>query len=198
MREKHLGRTGEGMAAVEIRDARLGDEDAIARVHVDTWRSAYRGIVADAFLAAFSYEERRELWRKRLERRSLPHVLVVDAGGEVVGFACAGPVREDLEDYDGELYALYLREEHQGKGWGRQLFLAAAARLLDDGMTSMMLWVLEGNPTCGFYERFGGRPVFDSPRGIRIGEEILPEIAYGWWDLRALRAEGDPPQEHRP
>jgi hypothetical protein len=41
-----------------IREAAPADAPGIARVHVDTWRTTYQGIVPDQFLARLSYEAR--------------------------------------------------------------------------------------------------------------------------------------------
>jgi hypothetical protein len=46
-----------------IREAELSDAAAIARVHVDTWRSTYRGVIANDYLERLSYE-RAELARE--------------------------------------------------------------------------------------------------------------------------------------
>lgn len=40
-----------GTSGVIIRLARPGDENEIARVHVESWRSTYKGIVPDEVLA---------------------------------------------------------------------------------------------------------------------------------------------------
>lgn len=78
-----------------IRMASTADAVGIARVHVDTWRTTYRGLVPDAFLDGLSYETGRERWAKRLaEATSGQFVLVAeDDSGAVVGFAAAGPNR---------------------------------------------------------------------------------------------------------
>jgi hypothetical protein len=39
-----------------IREARISDAPGIARVRVDTWRTAYRGIVSDEHLNGLSCE----------------------------------------------------------------------------------------------------------------------------------------------
>jgi hypothetical protein len=53
-----------------IRHAQLTDIPAIARVHVDSWRTTCRGIVSDDYLAKLSYQQReiafRERWMVRL------------------------------------------------------------------------------------------------------------------------------------
>ncbi len=45
---------------VVIREAGIGDCGGIARVIVDTWRAAYRGIIAREFLDRLSYAERQD------------------------------------------------------------------------------------------------------------------------------------------
>lgn len=49
-----------------IRPARMADADAIARVHVDSWRTTYPGIVPDDYLATMSYEQRSGVWQRIL------------------------------------------------------------------------------------------------------------------------------------
>jgi hypothetical protein len=40
------------------------DAEAIARVHVDSWRTTYQGILPDEVLAGLSVERRRAFWAK--------------------------------------------------------------------------------------------------------------------------------------
>jgi hypothetical protein len=51
-----------------IRAAQPTDAAAIAKVHVDSWRTTYKGIVPDDFLAALSYEQHTHMWRPILSR----------------------------------------------------------------------------------------------------------------------------------
>jgi hypothetical protein len=50
------------------REATYSDIPAIARVHVDTWRSAYSGIVPDEVLTDLSYEKRENAWQSVFEQ----------------------------------------------------------------------------------------------------------------------------------
>jgi GNAT superfamily N-acetyltransferase len=86
-------------------------------------------------------------------------VFVADSGNGLVGFSICGPERSGHTVYRGELYAIYVLEQYQGKGLGRQLFDAVRSRLVRDGFDSMLLWVLDRNPACAFYERMGGSRV---------------------------------------
>lgn len=43
------------------RKAALEDAPGIANVHVDSWRSTYKGIVPDTYLASLSYENQERI-----------------------------------------------------------------------------------------------------------------------------------------
>ena len=110
-------------------------------------------------------------------------VLEVGAGS-IGGFTAVGPERDQLEGYSAEIYAIYLLQEFQGQGFGQALFSVAAKTLLNLGHQTMGLWVLEANPSRGFYEHLGGAVV--GRKMIEIGDMEYAEIAYGWEDLTEL------------
>jgi GNAT superfamily N-acetyltransferase len=113
-------------------------------------------------------------------------VFVAEEDGRVVGFASGGPARADAPNHEGELYAVYLLKEYQGRGIGRALFDAVVRMLLQRGMRSMAIWVLADNPACGFYERMGGQRVYS--RDEELQGVTLHEVGYGWDDISALAA----------
>jgi GNAT superfamily N-acetyltransferase len=171
---------------LDIREAALADVAAIAKVHVDSWRTTYAGIVPEDHLAKQSYRRREQIWRNNLAKRADHEFVYVaeDASGEVVGFAAGGPERAGDPVHRGEIYAIYVLKTFQRRGIGRQLSEAIAQRLLQTGYDSMLIWVLAKNPSRGFYERLGGELVSEKP--IEIGAAKLTEVAYGWKDLRLL------------
>jgi GNAT superfamily N-acetyltransferase len=171
-----------------IRTANVDDAAAIATVHVDSWRTTYKGIVPDDFLARLSYAQREQFWRQVLtEPGSASFVYVADNGhGQVVGFVSGGPERSGDTLYTGELYAIYLLASYQGQGLGRQLSSTLVTRLLQEGMTALLLWVLAANPARQFYERLGGQPVAE--KTVTIGGVSLLEVAYGWRDAYTITA----------
>ena len=168
---------------IVIRNAATADAAGIARVHVDTWRSAYRGIVPEEYLASLSHDQRVISWGKFLG--AMPprqHVLVaLDDTEQVVGFSNAGGNRSVEYAHDGEVVAIYLFEEHQGRGIGRRLLQASINRLAADGFRQMLVWVLADNHACRFYERMGGQVIGE--KMTEIGGKALKELAYGWDDL---------------
>lgn len=169
-----------------IREAAPADAEAIARVHVDSWRTTYAGIVPADYLANLSYGRREQFWRDILSAPAQAGCVYVAAHdtGQIVGFASGGPERSGDGVYQGELYAIYLLARYQHQGLGRHLTMAVVKRLLQGGLQSMLVWVLAANPGCAFYARLGGQQVYE--KKITIGTAPLLEVAYGWPDLRTL------------
>ena len=170
-----------------IREATPEDVPGIARVHVDSWRTTYKGIVPQRIIDSFTYEQREALWRRYIPGNA-SFVYVAEEDGQVVGFASGGPAREDAPNHAAELYAIYLLQEHQGKGIGRRLFDAVVRELVRRGLYSMAIWVIAENPACGFYEAMGGRKVYE--REEEAGDKMLLEIGYGWDDITTLAGNG--------
>ena len=52
------------------------------------------------------------------------------------------------------------------------------------GFKSMAVWVLEGNPSLGFYKRLGAARI--TSKEIEIGGASLQEIAMAWTEFKDL------------
>jgi len=142
---------------MEIRPAQVSDAAALARVHVDSWRAAYGGLVPESSLQAFTYEWREERFRESLAAGA-EETHLVRVEGQVVGFLTLGAARDaDLDaGRTGEIWGIYLAPEHWRKGIGRRLAEEAERMLRSRGYESAVLWVLEGNgPARRFYEAMG-------------------------------------------
>jgi GNAT superfamily N-acetyltransferase len=170
------------MRMSSIRLAEVRDAAAIARVHVKSWLTTYKGLVPEEYLASLNEAERVPLWQEWLTRDI--SVFVAENEGKIVGFAGGGPIREPLAAYDAELYTIYLLEEVQGRGIGRNLLSTVAEALVRKDHTSMLVWVLEQNPAVRFYEKTGAEHLMS--KQIEIGGVFLSELALGWPDIVAL------------
>ncbi len=169
-----------------VRPARMQDAADIARVHVATWRTAYRGLLPEGYLASLSEAEYEARWRRILGLGGAGGVFVADDGGEIVGFASGGRERAGEAGYSGELYAIYVLERAQGQGHGRTLVAAVVDALRALRLDDMIVWVLRDNPPARrFYERLGGTYVREQP--IEIGAALLREVSYGWKRLEDVR-----------
>ena len=169
-----------------IRSALQEDAAEIARVHVASWRSSYRGLLADEFLDSLSEAGYTDRWR-RVISDGANRVFVVEEPDGIVGFASGGRERAGESGFEGELYAIYIVEESQRKGHGRELVRATVSALRKMGLRDMIVWVLRDNKSArAFYERLGGNYVRSQP--ITIGPTTLEEVSYGWHSLDQIRA----------
>jgi ribosomal protein S18 acetylase RimI-like enzyme len=168
----------------QIRPAQLADASSIAHVQVEGWWSTYQGIVPDRFLASLDKEERAENWKQQLADPAI-HFFVAEDETGVFGFITGGAIRDSAEDYDGELYAIYLLQSHQQQGAGRALLRSLTAAMRDAGFRSMLVWALEENrPAIAFYKRVGAIPV--TSKIINISGKDLSDLALGWTSLVSL------------
>src|SRR5215472_10508942 len=103
-----------------VRDAQAGDATAIANVHVATWRTAYRGLLPDEFLRSLAEAGYEARWKRNLQEGTAL-VYVASEGDKIVGFASGGRERAGESGFEGELYAIYVLEEAQGRGHGHRL-----------------------------------------------------------------------------
>ncbi len=172
-----------------IRAASVDDAPGIARVHVDTWRTTYPGLVPEAYLASLSHEEGQAQWKKLIADPPSPGIFCLvaeDPDQGIVGFASGGPARAFASgsEPDGEVYALYVLEPHQRRGIGRALVGQAARVLAEQGRRSLVIWVLAGNLSRAFYEALGGEVT--ASQTLEIGGARLEEVAYVWRDTSTL------------
>ena len=100
--------------ALEVRRARVEDAGGIARAWVRAWQVAYRGLVPDEVLDALDVDERRALWRERLEGGDCTFV-VEDLG--IAGYCRVVP--------PSEIASLYVLPERRRGGVGSALLAAA-------------------------------------------------------------------------
>jgi ribosomal protein S18 acetylase RimI-like enzyme len=173
MREPHV---------TDIRRAVVEDARAIAEVHIESYRSTYKGIFPDALLNGLSVDNRENAWRDRLAAVEPPLTLVARVADErIVGFLSGGRERTGKLTRDGEIYAIYLLHEAQRRGVGTQLVRRFVHELKAQGFSSMAVWVLALNPSRKFYEALGGQAIAEQT--IERGGQPFTEVAYGWHDL---------------
>src|SRR5690606_1872462 len=98
-----VGSENWGGIEVIVRKALPADASGIARVHVDSWRTTYRGIIPDSVLDNLSVEKRENHWKQDLRQGKNWTFVAENTEGEIVGFACSGPERTQAYGYDGEL-----------------------------------------------------------------------------------------------
>jgi ribosomal protein S18 acetylase RimI-like enzyme len=172
------------MTGPAIRRAVPADAEALARLHIDAWRAAYRGLVPDRILDGFSLERRTAWWRTRLtEGGDGPeHTWVAEDAGGIAGFVTSGPARDESAPPPpgaGEIQAIYMRPDVIGRGVGRALLERAVDDLRAAGFDPLVVWVFEANDRARHvYEAAGFTP--DGTRApVDFGDSaVVPEVRY--------------------
>jgi ribosomal protein S18 acetylase RimI-like enzyme len=175
---------------VSIRRACAADAEQVAAVHAASWRSAYRGIYPDPFLADQVERDRRDFWRRdfaRMDERQTA-LFVAESGGQTVGFVC---LRLD-GDRDGPLLDnLHVLPACKGLGIGRQLLAAAAGwleRQRPGAPLHLHVWAAN-RAARGFYRALAGVEVGQFEEEVPGGGPA-PIVRVRWADVRPLLANG--------
>jgi ribosomal protein S18 acetylase RimI-like enzyme len=175
---------------VAVRAATAADAAAIARVHQESWRTTYAGILPEDFVATQARQKSEATWRERIARAGPGDAgWLAERGGHPAGFASCGDARHRLEGLHAEIYALYVLQGEQRRGVGRDLVRACARHFVRQGQFGFYLWVLKANRARMFYEALGGVEIAEKHE--RLGpRHSFAQLAYGWHDLTALVAPG--------
>ncbi|MHA7294388.1 GNAT family N-acetyltransferase [Arthrobacter sp. HLT1-21] len=159
-----------------VRTAEPEEIPRMARVHVDTWRETYRGLMTDAVLddpALLSWREK--LWTAALidPKRSQNTAAIASHEGAVIGIAMSGPSL-DGPDEPQQLYLLYVYAAFHGSGVGATLLDAVI-----DRTPPVALWVADPNPRAqAFYRKHefvtdGAVRIEDDVRSVRMTRNDL-------------------------
>ncbi len=168
-----------------IRPARSADATAIARVHVEAWRSAYAGIIPARTLTDMRASRIAPHYEASIRHGHAVLVAQPEGADEPVGFVTAGRARGNALA-DGEVETLYVLDDWRERGIGRHLIKGAASLLARPPLRcrSVFLWVLSDNPSRWFYERLGGKAVMRSM--TRVGGSPVQQTAIVWDPISRL------------
>lgn len=171
---------------MDIRHATLTDAKGIAKVHVDSWKSTYRDIIPNDFLEKLSYDQRTDLWNQNISKEENYVFVAVNSDGEIIGFADCGKRESNNVDNSGDLTSIYLLEEYQEKGIGKQLLKQLFLKFEELSFNRVFVEVLEDNKTRYFYEYYGAKLI--KTEEILIGGVHLNLLTYEWKNLNEVLA----------
>lgn len=145
----------------------------VARLHAQSWKSAYRGIFPDAYLDAEVETDRLHHWRRRVPELATGQgeILLATVGDRDAGFLCIqiGPGRKWGAFVDN----LHVLPRMRGSGIGVALLEAGADWARAHGQSRLYLWVFEKNHAARrFYEREGWHAAGRERHAIPSGERL--------------------------
>ena len=144
------------MNLVTFRNASKSDAERISKLHAESWRLNYRGLLDDQFLDDEVFENRKQVWSERMNSPDLnQRVILAEVQEELIGFGCL--FLNDEEQYGALLDNLHVAKLYSGKGIGSGIIKRLASEIKSSGgRNDMYLWVLKGNDgAIRLYEKLG-------------------------------------------
>lgn len=171
---------------IHIRIANIGDIEDIINVNIETWKTAYKGILAPLTLEKLEEGRENRIKKARAEFGTRNynghkiHQIVATDNNRVIGFATYGlarPFNKEPCEKTGEVYAIYVLRAFQGHDAGRLLLEYAFKSLkVFYSVNKVIVWTLEDNKSRGFYDKMKGQVKYK--KDIEISGQILPEVGY--------------------
>ncbi|MBP2338410.1 GNAT family N-acetyltransferase [Saccharothrix coeruleofusca] len=172
------------MADAAVRTAGPEDVAEIARIHRDTWRTAYADLLPPEVLADLDVSRTAPRWAEAVAHGQ---VLVATEGRWIVGFCLAGLAPdEEVAAADGTLpedaattalVSTLLVEPRWGRrGHGGRLLATAAEALRDRGATRGIAWIPEADKASTAFYRSAGWTADGTVRTLDAGGRPLREI----------------------
>ncbi len=171
---------------IQLRPAQSSDYTAIAHLHAESWRHAYRGILSDHFLDYEVHRDRTELWQQRLESPAgNQRVIVATIDEQIMGFACI--FLDDDPLFGTLLDNLHVSLQRQRTGVGKLLMWEGAHIIREEAaQQKMYLWVYESNTNArGMYERLGGQH-FETVEKENEDGTVARVCRYVWENVASL------------
>lgn len=161
------------------------DQEQMAHIKIDGWRTAYDKIVASKYLNSLDYDSQTQRYLSSFdEYKDL--VFVAVRGDEVLGYSCFMPEDKDKK-YDSELVSLYVKKKEAGRGIGSNLLISTAKELYSLGKHNMIVWCFSDNINAiSFYEGLGGLKVEE--KMAKVGDEAYLEYGF-YFDLEKISLE---------
>jgi GNAT superfamily N-acetyltransferase len=182
-----------GRAEVSVRPARAEDAEAIARVQLVTWRTAYRSMLPAAMLDHWDQTAATDAWRAAVVAPPTPghRMLVALDNAVVVGYAAVAPAElatDEQPSPDGptsEVTALLVEPRWGRRGHGSRLLAAVVDLAGATDVSQLQMWVPEADPATARFLTQAGWAADGWARTLDTGSATIRQLRWHTWLDRA-------------
>lgn len=162
------------MADVSVRPAVVSDAAELARIQVQSWRTAYATILPQPILDSLSEDAAAAIWSDAIAHPPSPThgVLLAQEGQWAVGFVALAPG----EDGSALIGPLLVEARWGRRGHGSRLLAAAVDTLRLSGVHTARAWLLEADEVSRAFFASAGWAADGSARLLDTGAGQLREI----------------------
>ncbi len=139
-----------------IRKVRFGDENDLAYIQTESWKTAFADILSEEVLNRVVDMRRSVAMYKRLLDEEVGNGYILEVNGVPHCIAWWDRARdEDVPDY-AELICIHSLQGNWRKGYGTRMMETILKDMKAEGYARVILWVFEGNHRARkFYEALG-------------------------------------------
>lgn len=155
-----------------LRLAVAADAEALAVVHINSWREIYKDVFPERVLEELNAARHAAYWRS-LVAAAPGGTVVCEREGTVMGFlSLAAAAGGDSRESAGEITSIYLDPQQWRRGYGAALMRWALSQAESRGWRRVISWSLRENRHArAFYESMGFHPDGASKTG-HLGERF--------------------------
>ncbi len=154
----------------------------IADIHEDAWRTLYSTLLPTAVVEAHAPQRTAGVWLGEVGKSKVLLFVAENRDSKIDGFMRVGLTRLDADaSFDREITHFYLRPEVRRQGLGRAMIDRVLHRLAANGVRSVVVRVMDGNPFTQFYASVGA--AFCGMRGVELYGHRVVEIVYAWRNI---------------
>lgn len=171
------------------RQATAEDAHTMSVIHAESWKSCYRGMVAQPYLDELQDDFWLATFHTWLSTGAAKAVLLYVDGTPAACSVYGASRDQALPDW-AEIITVYARPQFWGLGCGKMLLCEVLRDLRTQRYANAYLWVLQQNKNAaGFYRHMGF-----APTGETLASEILgkPLTDYRYAITLAAEPEGGP------
>lgn len=138
---------------IRLRKALQADVPEIAQIHVDSWITAFAGLMPDKYINGYSCSSRIDEWDNVIKTNA-ETVVVAETDSKIVGFMSYSAHLHFSDTL--ELSKLYLCPSVYGKSLGSQLLTHLISEAETNNIKAINLYVLDNNESAiRFYKKHG-------------------------------------------
>ena len=138
---------------IAIRYGELADIEVICNLLIETWQNSYQEFIPGEYLSSLNLERQVQRHQKYFHD-STKYYISESAQKELLGFASVGKNRLKEVDSTRELYTMYVRKPHHGRGIGLKLLHRIFEDLRKEN-SSLAVMAFNKNKFKRFYEKNG-------------------------------------------
>lgn len=157
-----------------IREATSDDAEQIANVHIQSWKTTYKGIITEKYNddERMSLEFKINQWQDNIQNKESVVFIVEKINIGIIGFAHVINA--------GELCAIYILKEYQQHGLGTKIFQKSIDWLKEKRCTTMILWCFENHYQARkWYEHLGGK-LLEVKSNVILCNNKYNKVCYQW------------------